>query len=96
MTVAGTTKKPSKYKNKTWSRDGKSAEIKKDFMLSLTRPLSSLRALTAQTSTRSRRTKTAEVSDDDISLNFDYSTIANMDLGSDSGSNKDYDTADEN
>jgi hypothetical protein len=37
-----------------------------------------------------------EVSDDDISLNFDYSTIANMDLGSDSGSNKDYDTADEN
>jgi hypothetical protein len=32
---------------------------------------------------------------DDISPT-DYSTIANMDLGSDSGSNKDYDTADEN
>jgi hypothetical protein len=37
-----------------------------------------------------------EVSDDDSLSNFDYSTIANMDLGSDSGSNKDYDTADEN
>jgi hypothetical protein len=33
-----------------------------------------------------------EVSDDDISLNFDYSTIANLAAGS----NKDYDTADEN
>jgi hypothetical protein len=96
-------KDSSKYKNKTWSRDGaKSAEkSKKDFHAfvnkAVKQQLKNLDTGKKRDLNALEKNEDGEVSDDDISLsNFDYSTIANMDLGSDSGSNKDYDTADEN
>jgi hypothetical protein len=73
-------------------------KIKKDFHAFVNKAVKQLKSLdTARSATSTLgKNEDGEVSDDDISLNFDYSTIANMDLGSDSGSNKDYDTADEN
>jgi hypothetical protein len=96
MTVAGTTKKPSKYKNKTWSRDASQLKSRRISCFFVNKAVKQLKSLDSADLNALEKNEDGEVSDDDISLNFDYSTIANMDLGSDSGSNKDYDTADEN
>jgi hypothetical protein len=76
----------------------KSAEIKKDFHAFLQAVKKQLEALTMAEEARPQRARQElrkVPSDDDISLKLRLFHTANMDLG-DSGSNKDYDTADEN